>query len=337
MRIFTFYFSLLLFILFKVSGLQATTYYAGPCPATYSGFTAAKSPWWTGLNGTGTQLTAEPSAGDVLIIPAGCTLSISNGITISNVISISVFGQLLFPGPSDALNLPSGSIINVASGGSISGPSSSNQIKIGHGGADWSGPGTSNGPFSVSAGGLPIELIDFTGTCLTNGVELNWSTASEENNDYFLVEKSSNGTDWDHVAKISGSGTSGVVNKYVHIDYSINHELMYYRLTQVDKNSAREVFKAIDVNCKNVKDQIVLYPNPSSSEVNILLDVTTSSNNNYIRILNSFGQVVLETKVDVIKGVNTFVLPLEITSGTYNVMFSSDNIVLPSQKLLITK
>lgn len=65
--------------------------------------------------------------------------------------------------------------------------------------------------------------------------------------------------------------------------------------------------------------------------------MTTSSNNNYIRILNSFGQVVLETKVDVIKGVNTFVLPLEITSGTYNVMFSSDNIVLPSQKLLITK
>ncbi len=199
--------------------------------------------------------------------------------------------------------------------------------------------GTVTGPSvaTSTSGALPVELIEFTATCLTNGVELNWSTATEKDNAYFILEKSENGIDWQLVSKISGNGTSTSVNKYIHFDYGTNGELLYYRLSQVDKDDTKEIFKAIDVTCKNVKDQIVLYPNPSSSEVNILLDVTTSSNNNYIRILNSFGQIVLETKVDVIKGVNTFVLPLDITSGTYNVMFSSDNIVLPSQKLLITK
>lgn len=255
-------------------------------------------------------------------------------MTVNSGSSLNVTGNLALSGGGDATINGSVSVSGTLSVGS----SGSNVCGNGSisAGAITGSPNCNGVPFGNLIV-LPIELIEFTGTCLSNGVELNWSTASEENNDYFLVEKSSNGTDWELVAKISGSGTSGVVNKYVHIDYTVNHELMYYRLTQVDKNSAREVFKAIDVNCKNVTNQMVLYPNPSSTELNILLDVTTSSNNNYIKILNSVGQIVIETKVDVTKGVNTFVLPVDIMPGTYNIMFSSDNIVLPSQKLMIIK
>lgn len=326
MRIFIFYFIILL-LTFNSK--------AATCTAVASTNFTLASTWSCGH---------VPNGFDNIVIPSNFTVTITSAIdlTVGNPsnTSISISGNLFFSGNASRLSLVSSAVINIASGGKITTDqnNNSNKITIGSGSAEWdSNMGNLTGPLTISNGTLPIELIEFTSTCLSNGVELNWSTASEENNDYFLVEKSSNGTDWELVAKITGSGTSGVVNKYVHIDYTNNNELTYYRLTQVDKNSAKEVFKAIDVNCKNVTNQMILYPNPSSTELNILLDVTTSSNNNYIKILNSVGQIVIETKVDVTKEVNTFVLPVDIMPGTYNIMFSSDNIVLPSQKLMIIK
>lgn len=326
MRIFIFYFIILL-LTFNSK--------AATCTAVASTNFTLASTWSCGH---------VPNGFDNIVIPSNFTVTITSAIdlTVGNPsnTSISISGNLFFSGNASRLSLVSSAVVNIASGGKITTDqnNNSNKITIGSGSAEWdSNMGNLTGPLTISNGTLPIELIEFTSTCLSNGVELNWSTASEENNDYFLVEKSSNGTDWELVAKITGSGTSGVVNKYVHIDYTNNNELTYYRLTQVDKNSAKEVFKAIDVNCKNVTNQMILYPNPSSTELNILLDVTTSSNNNYIKILNSVGQIVIETKVDVTKGVNTFVLPVDIMPGTYNIMFSSDNIVLPSQKLMIIK
>ncbi|MBA4240669.1 MAG: hypothetical protein C0448_08080 [Sphingobacteriaceae bacterium] len=326
MRIFIFYFIILL-LTFNSK--------AATCTAVASTNFTLASTWSCGH---------VPNGFDNIVIPSNFTVTITSAIdlTVGNPsnTSISISGNLFFSGNASRLSLVSSAVVNIASGGKITTDqnNNSNKITIGSGSAEWdSNMGNLTGPLTISNGTLPIELIEFTGTCLSNGVELNWSTASEENNDYFLVEKSSNGTDWELVAKITGSGTSGVVNKYVHIDYTNNNELTYYRLTQVDKNTTKEVFKAIDVNCKNVTNQMILYPNPSSTELNILLDVTTSSNNNYIKILNSVGQIVIETKVDVTKGVNTFVLPVDIMPGTYNIMFSSDNIVLPSQKLMIIK
>ncbi len=327
MRFFTFCLFLPLFLAFNSNAANCTA-------VASTNFTLA-STWSCGH---------VPNGFDNIVIPSGYTVTITTAIDLtvgnpSNTL-ITINGTLFFSGNSSRLALVSSAAIIINAGGKITTDqnNNSNKITIGSGPAEWdSNMGNLSGPLIMANGVLPIELIEFTGTCLSNGVELNWSTASEENNDYFLVEKSFNGTDWELVAKITGSGTSGVVNKYVHIDYTNNNELTYYRLTQVDKNSSKEVFKAIDVNCKNVKDQMVLYPNPSSTELNILLDVTTSSNNNYIKVLNNVGQIVLETKVDVTKGVNTFVLPVDIMPGTYNIMFSSDNIVLPSQKLMIIK
>lgn len=259
-----------------------------------------------------------PTGFDNIVIPSGYTVTITTAVDLTTGsptnTSISISGNLFFSGNASRLTLVASAVVNISSGGKITTDqnNNSNKIVIGTGPAEWdSNMGNISGPLSITNGVLPVELIEFTSTCLTNGIELNWSTASEEENEYFLLEKSLDATVWQEVAKLAGHGTSGVVNKYVHIDYSDNNQLTYYRLTQVDKNNMKEIFKAIDVNCKNVKDQIVLYPNPSSSEINVLLDVATSSNNNYIRIFDNVRQVIMETKVDIVKGVNTFVLPVK--------------------------
>lgn len=186
---------------------------------------------------------------------------------------------------------------------------------------------------------LPIELLEFTGACLTEGVQLNWSTASEINNDYFLIEKSRDGYQWEQVAKVRGLANSSIITKYVHIDYTSQNGLVYYRLSQVDINGTKKIFKAIDVYCNdnNIKDQMILYPNPSSTELNIILNVNKSSNNTSINLVDNTGRLVFESGIDLIKGVNSFTFPINTPPGSYTILFSSDNIVIPSQKLMIIK
>jgi hypothetical protein len=82
---------------------------------------------------------------------------------------------------------------------------------------------------------LPIELNAFTGSNETRFNELNWSTASEINNDYFTLERSINGSEWKKVIEIDGAGTSVSVLNYLFNDFDFAENMInYYRLTQTD-------------------------------------------------------------------------------------------------------
>lgn len=81
---------------------------------------------------------------------------------------------------------------------------------------------------------LPIELISFIGTTQNNVNTLMWVTASERNNDYFTLERTFNGTDFEVIANISGAGNSQEMNEYTVIDPINDASLNYYRLKQTD-------------------------------------------------------------------------------------------------------
>jgi hypothetical protein len=67
------------------------------------------------------------------------------------------------------------------------------------------------------------------------------------------------------------------------------------------------------------------------------LNVTNSSKNTTITLVNNASQLIFETKVDLIKGVNSFAFPFDIPSGAYTVLFTSNNVVIPAQKLMVIK
>jgi len=201
---------------------------------------------------------------------------------------------------------------------------------------EWPSKGTLNGPATASNGCLPFALIDFTANCMTNGVELNWSTATENNNDYFLIERSANGIDYHHLAKISGIGKSTSVNHYSYILNENADDLTYYRVTQIDKTGERKVFAANSLQCKNtVEDILIIYPNPAKSEINVLLNTNVSSEPATIKVENIFGEVILELKVNITNELNLHTIPLNMGSGTYYVTVLSDHISVPSQKVII--
>ena len=100
--------------------------------------------------------------------------------------------------------------------------------------------------FEITLSGLPVELLNFEGECNM----LKWSTATENNNDYFLVESSLDGFFWDEVSIVDGAGTSLTPQTY-NLKLNPTDRLKYYRLTQVDFDGASEVFKTISVSCNN--------------------------------------------------------------------------------------
>lgn len=81
---------------------------------------------------------------------------------------------------------------------------------------------------------LPIELTSFEGSKTGRNNTLNWVTSTEFNNDYFTLEKTTDGNLFEVIGTINGAGNSVQKNAYNFIDYDVKNELNYYRLKQTD-------------------------------------------------------------------------------------------------------
>jgi hypothetical protein len=124
---------------------------------------------------------------------------------------------------------------------------------------------------------LPIELLNFAATPNNNKVNLNWSTATETNNNYFTVEKSKDGSNYDFVAEVPGAGNSTSVLNYSSVDNAPYEGISYYRLKQTDYNghSTYSNLEKTDFIPNSTDFSFNVYPNPSTGE-NINLSVTAN-------------------------------------------------------------
>ena len=93
---------------------------------------------------------------------------------------------------------------------------------------------------SISGGStlLPIELTFFNVNIKDGKVNIVWQTASEESNDYFTIERSVNGINFEPIAKVVGSGNSSQALNYKYIDNNPLSGVAYYRLRQTDYSGA---------------------------------------------------------------------------------------------------
>jgi hypothetical protein len=119
--------------------------------------------------------------------------------------------------------------------------------------------------FANAAGGnnpLPIELLSFTAIPQNEEVDLNWITMTETNNDYFTVEKSTNGLLFEGCATVKGAGNSTDRRNYSAVDKKPVSGLNYYRLKQTDYNGKYVYSKIIAVNVGSSEFVLTVYPNP---------------------------------------------------------------------------
>ena len=105
-----------------------------------------------------------------------------------------------------------------------------------------------SGSFSVTGGcALPVDLISFSAEMSNNIVSLNWSTASELNNHYFDILKSTDGTLFFSIGRDEGHGTSHSIQVYSFVDYDY-HRPAFYKLKQVDFDDQYEYSDVVKVN-----------------------------------------------------------------------------------------
>lgn len=121
---------------------------------------------------------------------------------------------------------------------------------------------------------LPVEIIAFSADCIDEGVKLVWQTATELNNEKFVVLRSYDAVAWHSLGDIQGMGNSNTINHYHFIDRSINSEGCYYRLHQFDYNGESALSDIVYIQCENVpnKPSLSVYPNPFSSLLHIELN-----------------------------------------------------------------
>jgi hypothetical protein len=167
---------------------------------------------------------------------------------------------------------------------------------------------------------LPIVLYSWEAEAVNNAVELNWITAAEINNDYFTIERSRNGIDFEIIATVNGAGTSSRSNYYSSTDASPINGLAYYRLKQTDFNGAFEYSKTITVvSKKHLANEIRIFPNPSNGNFNILCEGDQSAE---YRIYDLQGRMVSSSTIE--PGMmNTVSLP-NLKAGIYQVVISGD-------------
>ncbi len=111
---------------------------------------------------------------------------------------------------------------------------------------------------------LPIRMVSFYGQHTPAGNRLAWETASEQDNDYFKVQRSLDGRQWEDIGKVEGSGTSHTPKAYAYLDIDKLPNITYYRLEQVDFNGDAFLTEpiAIDKGMNRAFELIAYHPNP---------------------------------------------------------------------------
>ncbi|WP_461791684.1 LamG-like jellyroll fold domain-containing protein [Pedobacter sp.] len=113
---------------------------------------------------------------------------------------------------------------------------------------------------------LPVELLSFNANVVGNQVKLQWETASETNNGFFEVERSTDGKVFSSVVKINGAGNSQEKRAYTAIDERPLTGTSYYRLKQYDTDGKSTVYLPVSVRVLG-NNAPSLYPNPATNYI----------------------------------------------------------------------
>lgn len=148
---------------------------------------------------------------------------------------------------------------------------------------------------------LPVELVSFTGREQDGQVLLKWETASEQNNDYFLIEHSVDGKTFAAIGEVAGAGTISTTQYYNFAHRNPAYPDNYYRLKQVDFDGAFEysdvILVRLDSELESEDIDFVMYPNPTSqNSVNVRLRSADYSKPVVIEVVSMSGRLMyLET------------------------------------------
>lgn len=169
---------------------------------------------------------------------------------------------------------------------------------------------------NLSQGTLPVSLIDFTAKVESNQVKIQWNTASEEHNEKFVIEKSTNGLDFSFMKELRGKGSSNEITSYTIFDNAPSNGTNYYRLVQYDQDGQSKIVGLSSVNYNLITSETIkIYPNPVKQEINVAISESVSQA--VISLISLDGKTVYERLLTPEDGIFKVNLLQKPKSGVY--------------------
>ncbi len=172
--------------------------------------------------------------------------------------------------------------------------------------------------YSLVYTALPVEWLYFKATKRNDNSVLEFATATEIDNNHFLVQKSTNGRDFITLETIEGAGHSVEIIHYSTIDTRLENGYNYYRIVQVDYNGASNMTD-IEVIEHTTDESVSVFPNPvHTSNPIINVSYQSTGKNEIVRMYNTMGVEVMQTNIIGNEGLNTQAINIQaLTPGTY--------------------
>lgn len=141
---------------------------------------------------------------------------------------------------------------------------------------------------------LPVELLSFSGTYSNRKTHLYWSTASELNNDYFTIERSDDGKNFQEIGTVDGAGNSSIIRNYKFEDSeippSVGGRALYYRLKQTDYDGQFSYSDILSVKLEPVNG-ITVHSNATNEQLLISFSDELEGKSCSIKIYDLSGRI----------------------------------------------
>ena len=180
---------------------------------------------------------------------------------------------------------------------------------------------------------LPIELVSFTANCNGRSALIEWTTATEKNNDFFVLERSNDAVNFKEIARIAGAGNSIEPISYAYTDFGVRNGDNYYRLVQVDYDGTSTASEIIVANCLGTdgEPEVLAYPNPFGDDLTLRFE-NFGNIQATVEVYDMLGRMVHTQKVNCSQNDYEVVLRLAgLSDGTYNVRISAKDFVVNRQ------
>ena len=143
---------------------------------------------------------------------------------------------------------------------------------------------------------LPVELSVFKGSRINGLVQLQWTTLSESDNDYFAIEQSIEGKYFALSGKVKGAGTSSILQEYHFMEIDKGEPMLYYRLRQIDFNGRSELSPVIALPIRTEAGlSLNLYPNPVNNNNEFVIHMEgLPAGEDLLRITDITGRGIFE-------------------------------------------
>lgn len=184
---------------------------------------------------------------------------------------------------------------------------------------------------------LPIELLSFDAVLNSDlAVDIDWTTVSETNNDYFNIERAGPDMQFVTLFTVNGAGNNYSLLAYHTVDDDPLEGVSYYRLKQTDFDG-EFTYSSIRTVIYDAENPVLVFPNPARDQFSIQL-FSQESDNVTISLFDDKGLKVYENEISITKGTNELTVDMQnLGHAVYILRIDFENNTIKPYRIKISK